>query len=243
MYEMLILFLVGLFAQLVDGALGMAYGVISNSFLLSMGLPPAISSATVHTSEIGVSLTSGISHLRVGNVDKRLVKKLVLTGVVFAILGATFCSLTPVRILKPLVTCYLLVVGVGILWRAFTKRRPARKLFSASLLGSVGGYMDAVGGGGWGPVVTSSLVFDGHNPRIAIGSVNFAEFFVTIAQVATFTLWLGWMDWSLIIPFMAGGMMMAPFAAHVCARVPRKALMVMVGVLIVCLSIRNIILF
>lgn len=241
MFEPVILFLVGLFASLVDGSLGMAYGVTSNSFLLSMGIPPAISSATVHTSEVGVSLASGISHLRVGNVDRKLVKRLLLTGVTFAVLGATFCSLAPVGILKPLVTCYLLVIGVGILWRACTKRRPARKLLNIPLLGSVGGFVDAVGGGGWGPVVTSSLVFDGHNPRIAVGSVNFAEFFVTIAQAATFAALLGTVEWGLVVPFMAGGVLMAPFAAHVCKSVPRKALMVMVGVLIFCLSVRNVI--
>lgn len=241
MYEFLILFLVGFLAQMVDGSLGMLYGVTSNSFLLSMGIPPAVSSATVHTSEIGTTMVSGVSHLKLGNVDKAVVKKLIIPGVVFGILGAFFCSFMPVEIIKPIVILYLLAVGVGILWRSFKRTRPAKK-FNIPLLGAVGGFIDAVGGGGWGPVVTSSLVFDGHDPRTSIGSVNLAEFFVTVAQATTFFVVLGFVNWSLVIPFLAGGVVAAPLAAYTCKRVPRKALMVTIGVLIICLSIRNVIL-
>jgi len=240
LHEFLVFFLVGLFASLVDGALGMAYGVTSNSFLLSMGIPPAISSATIHTSEVGVTLVSGVSHLKLGNVDNTVVKKLLLPGVFFGILGAVFCTVMPVGIIKPIVVLYLFIVGIGILWRALTKTRPAKKLFRIPLLGAVGGFADAVGGGGWGPVVSSSLVFDGHNPQTSIGSVNFTEFFVTIAQATAFFALLGFINWGLVIPFLAGGVIVAPFAAYICKRMPKKALMVAIGILITCLSIRNL---
>lgn len=235
--------MVGLFASLIDGSIGMLYGVTSNSFLLSMGIPPAVSSATIHTSEVGVTLASGISHFKLGNIDKTLIKKLIIPGMLFGAIGASFCSLMPAGIIKPIVTLYLLVIGVGILWKALVVVRSTKptKRLNIPMIGAAGGFMDAVGGGGWGPIVTSSLVLDGHDPRVSIGSVNFAEFFVTIVQAATFFALLGFINWKLVIPFLAGGVVAAPFAAHVCKRIPRKSLMIIIGVAIVCLSIWNII--
>ena len=241
-FEAVIVFMVvGFIAQMVDGALGMAYGVSSTTFLLSMGIPPAVASASVHTAEIFVSGVSGLSHLRFGNVDKKLFKKLLIPGVVGGVLGAYVLTALPGEKMKPFVASYLLIMGLVVLRKAFKKtREKAAKTRLLLPLGLVGGFCDAIGGGGWGPIVTSTLVARGHNPRFTVGSVNLAEFFVTTAEVATFSATIGLTHWQVVVGLIAGGIVAAPLAAYVCKRLPTRILMTMVGAAIVALSVRTI---
>lgn len=240
MYETIIIFIiVGFIAQIIDGALGMAYGVSSTTVLLGVGISPAAASASVHTAEIFTSGVSGLSHIKLGNVDKKLFAKLLIPGVIGGALGAYILTAVPGRIVKPFVALYLLIMGLIILRKAFKKiqeRNVKTKLFP---LGLTGGFFDAIGGGGWGPIVTSTLVARGHNPRFTIGSVNLAEFFVTVVEVATFVSTIGLVHWRVIVGLIVGGVLAAPLGAYVCKRLPSKTLMIMVGTLIIALSIRT----
>ncbi len=233
--------IVGFLAQLIDGALGMAYGVSSNAFLLSLGISPASASMSVHTAETFVTLISGLSHLKLGNVDLKMFKKLVIPGVLGGIVGAYILTALPGEVIKPFVSAYLLIMGLVILYRAIAKKLRERNVDSfLGLLAVVGGFFDAIGGGGWGPIVTTTIIARGHNPRFAIGSVNLAEFFVTVAQVATFVLTLGTLEWLPVVGLLIGGAIAAPMAAFICKKISTRALMAVVGVLIVALSIRTI---
>ena len=191
MNENIVIFaIVGFVAQMIDGALGMAYGVSSTTFLLSLGIPPAVASASVHTAEIFTSGISGFSHLRLGNVDKKLFKKLLIPGIVGGIVGAYILTSVPGKVMKPFVALYLLIMGLMILWKVLKKQVQEVEVRTKLIpLGLAGGFFDAIGGGGWGPVVTSTLVMRGNHPRFTIGSVNLAEFFVTVAEVATSQPW------------------------------------------------------
>ena len=229
---------VGIVAQLIDGALGMAYGVSSTSILLSLGVPPAAASASVHTAEMFTTAVSGFSHWKLGNVDKGLFRKLLIPGVVGGLLGAYVLTALPVQIVKPLVSCYLLVMGLSLLWRAF--RGMTQRNTRLVPLGLLGGFCDAMGGGGWGPIVTTTLVARGNSPRLTIGSINAVEFFVTTAETAMFMATIGLVHWQVIIGLMLGGMFAAPLAAVVCKRLPTRVLTVMVGIVIIALSIRTI---
>jgi len=236
----LLVLLVGFLAQIIDGALGMGYGVTSTSFLLTLGVPPAPASASVHTAEIFTCGVSGISHLRLGNVDRALFRGLVVPGIIGGVLGAYVLTTLPGEKIRPFVSLYLLVMGLLIIRKAFTRTAQTPGPPRVRRLGLAGGFLDAIGGGGWGPVVTSTLVANGSHPRFAIGSVNLAEFFVTVAQVATFFLTIGILHWRIIVALILGGVAAAPLAAYVCKKLPARSLMVMVGVLIVVLSVRTI---
>ena len=237
---MIVYIIVGFIAQIIDGALGMAYGVTSTTFLLSMGIPPVAASASVHTAEIFASGASGLAHLRFGNVDKKLFKKLLIPGIIGGILGAYILTAVPGKTIKPFIAFYLLIMGLIILRKAFKKIEQKEVKTRLLPLGVSGGFFDAIGGGGWGPIVTSTLVARGHNPRFSIGSVNLAEFFVTVAEVATFLTIIGLVHWQIIVGLIIGGVMAAPLAAYVCKRLPSRALMIMVGLIIMALSIRTI---
>ena len=231
---------VGFAAQMIDGALGMAYGVSSTALLLSFGIPPARASAAVHTAEVVVSGVSGLSHLRFGNVDRALFRRLVLPGVAGGVVGAYVLSELPGERLRPFVAAYLLAMGLYICWRALRRVERATLTRRVVPLGLVGGFFDAIGGGGWGPIVTTTLIARGREPRMAIGSVNLSEFFVTLAQAATFVSMVGVQHGTVIVGLVVGGVIAAPFAAYLCRRIPPKILMVAVGVIIIALSIRNI---
>jgi uncharacterized membrane protein YfcA len=234
---------IGFLAQLIDGSLGMAYGVSSTTFLTTVGVPAKIASASVHTAEVFTTLFSGISHWKMKNVDWAIFKKLVVPGVIGGALGAYVLINFPGNLISPVVSVYLLIMGVVVLFRGICGT--ARKLLTGNQLipvGLIGGFFDAVGGGGWGPIVTSTMVASGHPPRYTIGSVNTAEFFVTIVQALTFTLFLGiGQYWQYIAGLALGGVLAAPLAAYVCKRMPDKKLLVIVGVLIIILNVRNII--
>jgi uncharacterized membrane protein YfcA len=240
----LLYMLVGFVAQMIDGALGMAYGVSSNTFLLSVGVPPAIASASVHVAETFTTAVSGASHWRLGNVDRDLFKKLIIPGVLGAVVGAYILSQIDGNIIKPYISAYLLIMGTVILVKALRNNHTERKVTDhISILGTIGGFFDAIGGGGWGPIVTTTLVARGNNPRFTIGSVNSSEFFITFSQSVVFIVALFSdlvSNWTVILGLLVGGMIAAPFAAVVTKRLPVRVLMGMVGLLIIGLSIRTI---
>jgi len=240
-YNIIIFVLFGFIAQLIDGALGMAYGVSSNAFFLSLGVPPSIASACIHTSEMFTTAVSGISHFKLGKVDKKIFLRLLIPGVIGGVLGAYILTELPGGKIKPFVSLYLLIMGLWILVKIVRKTHQIKTKSRLIPLGLAGGFFDAIGGGGWGPIVTTTLVANGNHPRYAIGSVNSAEFFVTVAESITFFATIGtllFQHWEKIVGLMIGGVIAAPFAAWVCKKLPHKVLMLLVGLLISGLSIR-----
>ena len=232
---------VGFLAQAIDGALGMAYGITATTFLLSSGASPAAASASVHIAEVFTTGMSGISHAKLGNVNKSLFLRLLLPGIIGAVLGAVLITQFDGKLLKPFISAYLLLMGLYILSKAYrhvVKRKAPRHIAKLALFG---GFVDAAGGGGWGPVVTSSLIGSGSDPRTTIGSVNFAEFFLTIASATSFILLAGEPNtWTLVAGLVLGGLFAAPFAALLCARLSAKTLLTMVGCLITFISAYNL---
>lgn len=237
--EFLYYFAIGFLAQLVDGALGMAYGVTSTTCLISLGISPASASASVHAAEIFTTGASGLSHLYLRNIDWRLFRALVAPGIAGSVIGACLLSLLPVAPIRTGVALYLAVMGMVILVKALGKEKspPARGVRGAGL-GFCGGFFDAMGGGGWGPIVASSLVARGNTPRFTVGSVSLAEFFVALAASATFSLTIGIGSWTIITGLVAGGILAAPLAALLCKKLPVRMFMFLLGVLIVILSLR-----
>jgi uncharacterized membrane protein YfcA len=230
--------LVGFAAQVVDGALGMAFGVISNTLLLWIGVSPAAASAGVHTVETFTTAVSGISHALHRNVDWRLFFRLMIPGVIGGVLGAYVLSNVDASTTKPFILAYLTGIGLYRLWRGL-RHPPARKTPKiVEPLGLVGGFLDAAGGGGWGPVVTSNLLVQGAAPRTTIGTVNTAEFFLTTTISATFITQLGWGAFTqATVGLLIGGMLAAPFGAILAKRVPAKVLMTMVGAILTLTSV------
>lgn len=234
--------LAGFIAQMIDGALGMAYGVSATTFLLSLGISPAVSSMAVHASEIFTSGVSGIMHLRFGNVNTRLFKSLLIPGVVGAILGAYVLSEFESynHIIKPVVSAYTLFLGALIIYKVVRKKQVRKKVTKAGWLGLLGGFLDSIGGGGWGPVVSSTLIARGKHPRMIVGSVNLAEFFVSLASSFTFFTVIGGSNvWQPILGLVLGGVCAAPIAAYLASKLNIKALMLFVGIVVVIVSLRN----
>jgi len=244
--SILLYILVGFVAQMIDGALGMAYGVSSNTFLLSIGIPPAAASASVHMAEVVTTGISGFAHWKLGNIDWKLVKRLLIPGAIGGVAGAYLLTSINGDFIKPYISAYLLIMGIIILVKAVhytTKPHNGVHTARVSILGVVGGFFDAIGGGGWGPIVTTTLVARGKDARQTIGSVNFSEFFVTLAESVTFVLTLSFLDyWQIILGLLIGGAIAAPMAAILTKKLPVKTLMFIVGILIIGLSIRTIVL-
>jgi uncharacterized membrane protein YfcA len=236
--EFFLVLAIGFVAQLIDGALGMAYGVLSNSAMLAIGMPPAQASALVHTAEIFTTGASAASHIYYRNVDWRFVARLSIGGVLGAILGAWILSNMDIAAARRYVYMYLLVMGLYILWKsmriASARQGPAAWTAPA---GFVGGFLDASGGGGWGPVVSSTLIGSGHAPRQTVGSVNATEFFVAVAAATTFFVELGMAPLQHLLPLVLGGVLAAPLGGWAVKRVSGRMLMAAVGSLIVLLSI------
>jgi len=232
---------VGFVAQLVDGALGMAFGVITNTLLVSvMGLAPARASASVHLVETFTTAASGISHIYHRNVDWKLFARLVLPGMAGGVTGAYILSNIDGSVARPFVMTYLSCIGVYLLWRAWrldhgAAHKPARVI---APLGLVGGFLDAAGGGGWGPVVTSNLLVQGTEPRKTIGTVNTAEFFLTFTISLTFIFTLGLQAFTIAaVGLIIGGLLAAPLGAVLVRRIPAKRLLLMVGIVLVATSL------
>ena len=236
--ELLPFILIGFAAQLVDGALGMAFGVISTTLLLSLGVPPAAASATTHTAESFTTAVSGISHVLHRNVDWWLFVRIVFPGVVGGVLGAyLLAEILEEGIARPLVLTYLTGIGAYLLWRGFTHRHVEKRPRVIAPLGFAGGFLDAAGGGGWGPIVTSNLLIQGANPRKVIGTVNTAEFFITVTISATFVAALGLEEFTrATIGLLIGGIAAAPLGGYVAKRVSADRLLILVGVVLVLTS-------
>ncbi len=233
---------VGLLAQSIDGALGMAYGVTASSFLLAAGASPAMASGATHLAEVFTTGVSGISHQRLGNVDKRIFFGLLIPGVIGGLLGTYVLSNVDGKVLKPLVSGYLLLMGIYVLSKAVRRLKRHRQV-STKRLGAVailGGFMDSTGGGGWGPIVTTTLVGAGQDPKVTIGSVNYAEFFLTITVAAALFSILDATVWVLVSGLVVGGVFAAPIAAYATKRFPVKTLLLLVGGLITVVSAINL---
>jgi uncharacterized membrane protein YfcA len=231
---------VGFVAQLIDGALGMAYGVTASSLLLALGVAPAVSSASVHAAECFTTGASGLSHHTFDNIDRALFRRLVLPGVLGAVVGASILSSFPGDALKPWVAAYLLAMGAVIVFKASGDYTPRPVTTHVRRLGFVGALLDSMGGGGWGPVVTGTLVARGNDVRKTVGSVNASEFFVTVAASITFFFTIGLTKWRMIAALALGGLPAAPFAAWVCRRFPLRRMMVAVGLLVIATSARTL---
>ncbi|MBM7693689.1 putative membrane protein YfcA [Peribacillus deserti] len=247
MKKLIILALIGLAAQLVDGSLGMGFGITSTSLLLLLGSAPAAASASVHFAEVVTNAASGISHIRFGNVNKQTVLRLIIPGSIGAFVGACFLSSLPGDVMKPYISGFLLCLGVYIICRFACKshtKPPSNKGFSKKQLiplGLVAGFMDATGGGGWGPVTTPMLLAKNEDePRKVVGSVDTSEFAVSLSATLGFLISLGWseVNWTWVIAIMIGGIVAAPAAAWLVRKLPAHLLGVLVGGIIILTNLR-----
>jgi uncharacterized membrane protein YfcA len=228
---------IGFAAQLVDGALGMAFGVISTTLLVSLGVPPAAASAGVHTVESFTTGVSGASHILHRNVDWRLFARLVIPGVIGGVLGAYVLTQIDAGVARPAILTYLAAIGIYLLWRGIKYPPTAKRPKIIEPLGLVGGFLDAAGGGGWGPVVTSNLLVQGAEPRTVIGTVSASEFVLTVTISVTFILTLGWEVFTAAtVGLLIGGVAAAPLGAFVAKRAPAKTLLILVGALLILTS-------
>ena len=253
MDQFLLFALIGFLAQLVDGSLGMGYGVVSSSTLLAFGVPPAQASACVHAAKLFTSGTSAYSHQAFGNVDRKLFFKLAVMGAIGGAIGALLVSVVPGELVRPVVMAYLCVVGLLIVYRAWLVGHPAKNHLHpapARLIGAVGGFVDGVGGGGWGPVVTSSLIGTGTHPRFTVGTTNAAEFVVTVAVLVTFVfagvtgLWqqIGeFKDHAIAVGgLVAGGVPAALMAGVLPRHIDAKRFSGAIGVLVLAIGLQQL---
>jgi uncharacterized membrane protein YfcA len=230
---------VGFIAQMIDGSLGMAYGISCSSFLMATGVTPVLASASVHVAEVFTTVTSGFFHWRMGNIDKKLFRKLVIPGVLGASAGAYLLSNFDGKIIQPYISGYLIIMGIVLIQKSF---RPVKiwKFKRPSILAAFGGFLDASGGGGWGPVVSTTLMAGGNHPTKTIGTVNATEFFVAFAAGGVFSIFVGIESLEIVIGLIIGGMIAAPLGALLANKINKRYAMIMVGILIIILSTRTI---
>jgi siroheme synthase-like protein len=233
--------LAGFLAQMVDGATSMGYGVTSSIVLQTVQVSPAAISAGIHTAEMFTSGASGYSHYKFGNVNKKLFKALLIPGVIGAILGAlllVWFDDTHLKFLRPAMAIYTLILGIRIFSNAFRSTNGKKKFKRYGWLAGAGGFLDSFGGGGWGPIVTSTLITKGRTPRYVVGSVSLTEFFVTLASAFTFFTLIGVQNWQVIVALVIGGVIAAPIAARLAGKLPRKASFILLGLVVVVWSAR-----
>ncbi|MDQ0246707.1 putative membrane protein YfcA [Bacillus fengqiuensis] len=250
MKKLIVLAFVGFLAQLIDGALGMAYGVTSSSLLLAFGIAPAVASASVHLSEVVTTAASGVSHIKFGNVDKKLVYRLIVPGSIGAFAGACFLSNLPGDIVKPYVSTFLLLLGFYVLFRFLFKFQSGEEKEAKPLsakqsipLGLIAGFADATGGGGWGPIATPVLLSKkGMTARKVVGTVDTSEFAIAVSATLGFILSLGWetVNWFWVGSLMLGGIFAAPIAAWLVRKVPAQLMGLLVGGFIILVNARTI---
>ena len=236
--------LAGVLAQLVDGALGMGYGVTSATILLTAGVSPAAMSGSIHTAEMFASGASGYSHYKFGNVNKKLFKALVIPGIIGAVFGAILLVKfgdAQTAYIKPVIATYTMLLGLRILWNAFKKEQKKKKFKHYGWLAGFGGFLDSFGGGGWGPIVTTTLITKGRSQRFVIGSVSLTEFFVTLASAFSFFFMLGVTHWQVIVALIIGGLLAAPLAAKLAGKLPRKTSLILLGILVIFWSLKIIV--
>ncbi len=222
----------------------MAYGVSCNSLLLGFGIPPALASASIHTAEVFTTGVSGLSHLLLRNVNRRLLLKIAIPGVIGSAAGAFLISnIFDGGIIKPVISGYLLLMGVLILRKSLSKAEivPQTRTGKVSFLGLVGGFFDAIGGGGWGPIVTTNLIHRGNTPKQTIGTVNTAEFFVSFVSTGIFIFFLGVQNWQIVLGLIIGGVIASPIGALLAGKIKPKILMTLVGITIITISAITII--
>lgn len=233
--------LIGFLAQMVDGMLGMGYGVTSAIGLMSMNVNVAAISASIHTAEIFTAGASGYSHYKFGNINKKLFKAILIPGIIGAIAGALLLMYLDVngsKFVKLLLAVYMMVLGVRILTKAFQQNAVKKKVKNVGWLAGAGGFLDSFGSGGWGPLVTGTLITKGKTPRHVVGSVSLSEFFVTLASALTFFTVLGIQHWQVTLGLLLGGVVAAPIAAKLTGKLPRKQMMIGVGGIIVIWSMQ-----
>lgn len=232
---------VGFLAQMVDGMLGMGYGVTSAIGLMTLNVNVAAISASIHTAEIFTSGASGYSHYKFGNVNKKLLKVLLIPGILGAISGALlllYLDGQGSKFVKPFLAAYMMVLGIRILTRAFKKNVVKKKVKNVGWLAGAGGFLDSFGGGGWGPLVTGTLITKGRTPRYVIGSVSLSEFFVTFASAITFFSFLGVSHWQVVLGLILGGVLAAPIAAKLVGKLPTQKMFIGVGIIIIIWSLQ-----
>lgn len=251
MKKLIIFAFIGLLAQLIDGSLGMAYGVTSSSLLLTFGIAPAVASASVHLAEVVTTAASGASHIKFGNVDKQTVYRLIIPGSIGAFLGATFLSNLPGDIAKPYISLFLLILGLYVLVRFLFNFRPSEEKKSLSLsrkqsipLGLIAGFADATEGGGWGPIATPVLLSKkGISPRKVVGTVDTSEFAIAVSATLGFFISLGWeqVNWLWVGALMIGGIIAAPIAAWLVRKLHAQLMGVLVGGFIILVNARTLV--
>ncbi len=230
---------VGFGAELVAGSMGMGYGVICTSLLLILNVPPAVVSASIHSAEAFTSAAGSISHWQLGNVNKKLVKKLAIPAIIGAIIGAILLTELGKKysnITKPIIAAYTIYLGIKILQNAFKKKAivKKKKQTNITVLGLIGGFIDSFGGGGWGPLVTGTFIKNGRTPRFVIGSSTVAKCILTVASAVTFFLTLKENHpWNVIAGLLIGGIITAPFSAMLTSRLPRKKMFIAVGIVVI----------
>jgi hypothetical protein len=237
----LLMILAGFLAQMVDGATSMGYGVTSAIVLMSANVSPAAISGSIHTAEIFASGASGYSHYKFGNVNKKMFKALLIPGVIGAVLGAYLLvkfGETHIAYVRPIMAVYTLFLGIKIFINAFKNSLVKKKFKHYGWLAGVGGFLDSFGGGGWGPIVTSTLITKGRTPRFVVGSVSLTEFFVTVSSAFTFFTLIGVQHWQVILGLVLGGLIASPFAARLNGRLPKKASFILLGTVVVIWSVR-----
>ena len=235
--------LAGFMAQMVDGATSMGYGVTSSIILQTANVNPAAISGGIHTAEMFTSGASGYSHYRFGNVNKKLFKALLIPGVFGAVLGAVLLvkfGETHIEYIRPVMAVYTMILGVRIFTNAFRKERK-KKFTRYGWLAGAGGFLDSFGGGGWGPIVTSTLITKGRTPRFVVGSVSLTEFFVTLASATTFFTLIGLQNWQVVLALIIGGVLAAPIAAKLAGKLPKKTAFLVLGTVVILWSIRILI--
>jgi len=259
MHDTILFIFVGFFAQLIDGALGLAYGVISMTVLLGMGVPPTAASAAIHTAEVFTTGISGASHIMFKNIDFRLFKRLVIPGMVGSIIGALLLTKIPGDTIKPYISGYLLLMGILILYKAIKeahwmsnirnlinkalhREKHSHSIYRVIPLGLTGGFCDAIGGGGWGAVVSSSLLAqDPSEPHLTVGTTNLAEFLIALSSSIVFFTAIGITHWKIILGLIIGGAIAAPLAAFSVRYFPAKIVMIFAGSLIMIISLYMIV--
>jgi uncharacterized protein len=230
--------LAGFLAEIVAGSMGMGYGVICTTTLLILNVPPPVISASIHSAESFTSAAGTISHLQLGNVNKKLVKALAIPAIIGAVLGAitlTYVGERYAKMTKPFIALYSIYLGIRILQNAFKKKEAdvKKKKINISALGLVGGFIDSFGGGGWGPLVTGTFIKNGHTPRYVIGSSTMAKFILTVASAITFIFTVGIHHWNIVAGLLIGGVITAPFSAMLTAKLPVKKMFIIVGCVVI----------
>lgn len=234
--------LFGAVAALIDGSLGMAYGVTGTAFLLGYGISPVKAVAYIHIAEIFVSGSSGLNHWKIGNIDTKLFKKLLIPGIIGAILGALIIAKVKIPYLSIVISIYLLFMGIFLIAKAYSKIKLQFKQKNSVVipLAVTGGFVDGAGGGGWGPVVTTSLLGGKMEPKKIIGTVNASEFFINLASAVSLLFLVKVTDWEALAGLIIGGFLVAPYAARVTSKMSVKMILTFVGVLITVISLRKI---